>query len=590
MRTLAALSLLFAACNYVGPLTPFPTEPPIIDDFPVDPQPVPHPNFGTTKQALEPPPPISGGTLTILAGDAIAVASDPDRDHLYVIDLQKKILISDIALQKGDEPGRVIEDAEHRVHVVLRGAGAVLTLSEPWTTPMRRPVCATPRGIAAEGTKLLIACASGELLTLAQRDGGIIQTRALPDDLRDVAVLPDGRVLITRLRSAELLFIGTDDTLETRKSSSPNSTRSAFGAMRIASSGAKTFVLHQLGTDAPVEAQQAGGYGGSDPCSGPIVQTTVTDATSTAQQQFPSILNAVVPVDLAVHASTLAVVAPGNAFTPQMGTVFLFDSSTTGTCAQAQQLITDVGQPIAAAFNSTGDLYVQTREPAELYRLSSREAAPTRALVLSTVSRADTGHAVFHSNAGGSVACASCHLEGGDDARVWTFTGIGPRRTQNLRGGVKGTEPFHWDGDQADFSALTHEVFERRMTGPSLSNAEVAATARFVNEIAPHKARTSVDTAAAARGKSLFEGSAECSSCHSGSALTNNATVDVGTGGRFQVPSLRGVSWRAPFMHDGSVSTLRERFSELGGGDKHGTTSQLSAFEIDDLVAYMETL
>ena len=34
--------------------------------------------------------------------------------------------------------------------------------------------------------------------------------------------------------------------------------------------------------------------------------------------------------------------------------------------------------------------------------------------------------------------------------------------------------------------------------------------------------------------------------CHSGALFTNNATVDVGTGRAFQVPSLRGVAWRAP--------------------------------------------
>jgi len=31
----------------------------------------------------------------------------------------------------------------------------------------------------------------------------------------------------------------------------------------------------------------------------------------------------------------------------------------------------------------------------------------------------------------------------------------------------------------------------------------------------------------------------------------NNTTIDVGTGQPLQVPSLRGVSWRAPFMHNG---------------------------------------
>ena len=36
--------------------------------------------------------------------------------------------------------------------------------------------------------------------------------------------------------------------------------------------------------------------------------------------------------------------------------------------------------------------------------------------------------------------------------------------------------------------------------------------------------------------------------------------------------------------------TLRDRFGPCGGGDLHGETSTLSEAEIDDLVAYMETL
>jgi hypothetical protein len=68
-------------------------------------------------------------------------------------------------------------------------------------------------------------------------------------------------------------------------------------------------------------------------------------------------------------------------------------------------------------------------------------------------------------------------------------------------------------------------------------------------------------------------------------------TTDVGTGGLFQVPSLRGVGARAPFMHTGCAKTLADRFNPAcGGGDKHGVTSGLTTSQIADLVAYMETL
>ncbi|MBC8131533.1 MAG: cytochrome-c peroxidase, partial [Deltaproteobacteria bacterium] len=64
------------------------------------------------------------------------------------------------------------------------------------------------------------------------------------------------------------------------------------------------------------------------------------------------------------------------------------------------------------------------------------------------------------------------------------------------------------------------------------------------------------------------------------------------TSAAFQVPSLRGVGWRAPFMHDGCSPTLAARFGNkyCDGGDAHGKTSQLTPAQIDDLVAFLESL
>ena len=75
-------------------------------------------------------------------------------------------------------------------------------------------------------------------------------------------------------------------------------------------------------------------------------------------------------------------------------------------------------------------------------------------------------------------------------------------------------------------------------------------------------------------------------------ALTNNQTVDVGTSGLFQVPSLRGVGWRPPYLHNGCAPTLAARFGNAScdGGDMHGKTSQLTQAQIGDLVAFLESL
>jgi cytochrome c peroxidase len=94
-----------------------------------------------------------------------------------------------------------------------------------------------------------------------------------------------------------------------------------------------------------------------------------------------------------------------------------------------------------------------------------------------------------------------------------------------------------------------------------------------------------------ARGKALFNDAAVgCASCHSGARLTNNATVDVGTGAPFQVPSLRGLTTRGPWMHDGCAKTLADRFDPLCGGDRHGNLTKLTAEDTVALVKYLETL
>jgi mono/diheme cytochrome c family protein len=247
------------------------------------------------------------------------------------------------------------------------------------------------------------------------------------------------------------------------------------------------------------------------------------------------------------------------------------------------------GQPVAVAFAPDGGLVVLSREPAQLQILSS--VAP-RTIDLGGGTRLDTGHDIFHRDAGASIACASCHGEGGDDGHVWNFTTLGPRRTQSINVGLEGTEPFHWSGDMADLPMLVSEVFVGRMGGVNQSVARVDALAGWMFEQrAPRSLRAS-DDPAAERGKHLFESDeVACASCHSGSVLTNNKTVDVGTGEPLQVPSLVGIAYRAPFIHTGCAQTLRDRFDpECGGGDKHGKTSQLDDAQLDDLVAYLETL
>ena len=260
-------------------------------------------------------------------------------------------------------------------------------------------------------------------------------------------------------------------------------------------------------------------------------------------------------------------------------------------CNFPRETIDVPGQATALAYTSSGILIVQSREPALLTVL-----APTgvmNVIDLHGDSVRDTGHDLFHRNSGGGIACASCHAEGAEDGHVWNFKGQGLRRTQALHVGLKGTAPFHWAGDETDLTALMEDVFVGRMGGVHQSDARVTALTKFLFALEPPRAGKDLGDPAAMRGKALFESAATgCTNCHTGNKFTDNKSYDVGTsqGELLQVPSLRGVGYRAPFIHTGCAHTLRDRFDPTCGGSKHGNTAALGTPQVDDLVSYLQTL
>jgi Cytochrome c len=275
------------------------------------------------------------------------------------------------------------------------------------------------------------------------------------------------------------------------------------------------------------------------------------------------------------------------------GNVTHFSSTASGGfvgCGVSQNSVAVPGQATAVAFARDGSMLVQSREPALLTRISLGGAATI--IKLGGESVRDTGHDLFHRNSGGGIACASCHAEGAEDGHIWNFTGQGVRRTQALHVGLAGTAPFHWAGDETDLDALMEDVFVGRMGGVHQSDQRVSSLSRFLFALEAPKPALSAHDSAALRGKELFETTAACATCHSGANLSDNKSYDVGTsqGQALQVPSLRAVSYRAPFLHTGCAKTLRDRFAPECGGTKHGNVAGLKPTQIDDLVAYLETL
>jgi mono/diheme cytochrome c family protein len=287
---------------------------------------------------------------------------------------------------------------------------------------------------------------------------------------------------------------------------------------------------------------------------------------------------------------------PSTHTNPRTGDVFV------GCTAMAESFSESGGGPaVSVAQNTNGELLVLQREPNLLLQGGEGFFAASRTVALGGDSAYDTGHELFHRDSGGGIACASCHPEAEDDGHVWNFASVGQRKTQFLGVPLSETAPFHWDGALTDLDVLMDEVFVARMGGVFQTPERVDALGSWVKSSEPAIAASAtglvkpdVESESAARGQVLFESKeVGCTSCHSGSAFTDNASYLVGTSGneRMQTPSLTRVALHPPFMHDGCAKTLRQRFEPAcGGGDAHGKTSHLTETQIDDLVAYMNTL
>ncbi len=564
------------------------------------------------QRALLSVPALTGGTL-LVTRDHLAVAADPENDLVWVADLSSGRVRGWLTLKVGDEPGRLIEDSHGLVHVALRRGGALVTF-DPNASKLevlhRRDVCAEPRGVALDSqtASVVVACTGGELVWLPET-GEAATTRLQADpDLRDVIVDGD-KLSITTFRSAELITLNRAGTVMKRSTPPRASARIGTLAPAVAwrtiplRDGKVAIVHHRAKQEAitlstststtppPPGSTSTSPYGGAGSgftCPESIVDSAITimgpNATDTRQGQLTS---GSLPIDVAVDSTgfMIGVVTASPGKVSVVLAANLIEQPTLGQCTPAEREVMTEGEPIAVAWNGNV-LVAQTRSPAGL------RATDGRVINFPVAERTDRGFTLFHQQAGAPLACASCHPEGRDDGRTWHFNPGGTRRTQSLNVGILRTSPFHWDGSLPDLNALMTDVFVKRMGGRMPSNEDVGSLASWLDTLPASKPHAA-DAAAVERGRALFEAPAtKCASCHLGARFTNNTTVDVGTGEVLQVPSLVGLGYRGPWMHDGCAVTLKDRFTNTacGGGDLHGVTSQLSTAEVDDLVAYLQTL
>lgn len=587
-KTIGTLAILaLAGCYQVTPIGD-PDDPRAL---PSDPPPTVPPVPGVASV-----PAIAGGAL-IVTGSDIAVLADPEHAAIWMTDLET-LETTHVTLFDDDEPGRLVEDGAGRVHVVLRRAGALLGLDPSSGEVLgRREVCSAPRGIDWEASSdlLHVACADGSLVSLPAAGGAPVRELLLDDDLRDV-VAADGVLYVSRFRSAELLTVDASGTVVDRARPTDLAFMTRIGeasftpnvAWRLrAMPGGGVAMLHQRALSSAIDVERDG-YMGLPECPTGVVAPAITIFDGGSVRGAGLIAAPALLVDFVVSADG----SRFHAASAAEGRERMMDSGPIVTVGRAdlESLCAvpdpgDIGSSPATgvALRGDGSLVSFRRSSGELHIGSTSVPVAPEADF-------SPGHELFHRVTFVGLACASCHPEGGEDGHTWDFSPVGPRRTQTLLGGMSGHEPFHWNGDQADMTAIMTVTFGERMLG-AFDDSDVRAMQAWLDAqpTAPGVVR---DADAVSRGRTLFESpSVGCTSCHSGEAMTNDRNEDVGTGRDFQVPSLRGVMHRAPFFHDGCAPSLD---TVVAGGcgtlDTHGRTSSLDASERADLVAYLRSL
>ena len=218
------------------------------------------------------------------------------------------------------------------------------------------------------------------------------------------------------------------------------------------------------------------------------------------------------------------------------------------------------------------------------------------------------------------LSCQACHVNGtinpdlfvegiskrngGLDATSSLFNtaaddGVFNHRDVPSLRGIRATAPYGRDGRFPTLRAFTEHVIVTEFGGASpparLLDALIAHQNRieFNTNPRPAPAAKQSGNAASKRGETLFrrrfanQPELSCAGCHlPDSDFVDRKQHDVGTGGRFDTPTLRGVAETAPYFHDGRSPSLAGVVDHFNGFFELG----LSATERADLVAYLAAI
>ncbi|MFK7987941.1 MAG: hypothetical protein AB8I08_18120 [Sandaracinaceae bacterium] len=551
--------------------------------------------------------PEQSGTLAVWpARDEVAVVVPDDNALVVVRYAEVPEVVARFALPAA--PRRVAVSGDRWV-VSCPDVDAVYAIDPSGAeelTPLVFAPGSRPFGVLGGDSLYVALSGTGEL---AQVDGSlsVVATFEAVTDARDAALLPDGRVAVSRWRSPDDggVIVAVDPE---------SGARSEFRLAVDPQAGSDTesggvpnyltgLLVSPTGRSAVMPSQQAALGEGLFVSDRPLTHETTVRAVMSfldpasgeedfeQRKQFDD--RGMASAGVMTERGDYLYVAMRGARSVerldllsgvQSGTILNVGAALTGVALSPDGRFLFVDASLSREL-VVYDVEDATALPTEVARVPTVETEPLSAELL-------RGAVLFNDSADprlgrdSYIACAHCHLDGLSDHRTWDFTdrGEGLRNTIDLLGRAGlGHGPLHWSANFDEVQDFEHDL-RGPFRGTGLIDDEVLAVGTRSETLGDPKAGLSADldalsayvssfdthlssphrepdgslTDGAERGRATFS-TAGCGGCHSGPALTDSALVDG-------VPILHDVGTLAP----GSGQRLGAALTGLDTPTLHG--------------------
>jgi len=198
-------------------------------------------------------------------------------------------------------------------------------------------------------------------------------------------------------------------------------------------------------------------------------------------------------------------------------------------------------------------------------------------------------------------SCASCHPDVRSDGTNWDLLndGIGnPKQSRSLIYTHK-TSPVMITGIRAAAEIAVTKGFSH-IQFHQVTQARDDAVNAYLKSLEPTPSPYLTEdgrlTASAQRGQAIFNGKANCVSCHMPPYYGDRSKHLLGLGSdedrdrEFATPILIECWRTAPYMYDGRAVSIRDVVTIDNTNNRHGNTRDLTEQEVADLVEYVQSL